>query len=215
MLTATQLQACGNHPVFNAGTIIRFTNVDGTTSDARVGPFNVGFNSATINIQEVGGAAFQSAQRFVATRTVFVGEDPVTCTGFTATQLTGCTWPAGTGLALNDPVYTGATTNAGTPLISGWIKIEAQRQGPPGTPNVWADVTLELLNLGFAWRNQQGDDCGDPTQNAVIRLIRLRDNGMTADLCGAAVPAPAPSTYHASQNPRDYWPLMLFDARES
>jgi hypothetical protein len=70
------------------------------------------------------------------------------------------------------------------------------------------------LNLGFADDNQQGDLCGDPTPNAVIRLIRLRDNGMTADNCGAAVAAPAFSTYHASQDPRDYWPLMMFDARE-
>jgi hypothetical protein len=103
--------------------------------------------------------------------------------------------------------------NTGTPLIGGFIKIEQQRFGLP--TNTWVDVTQEILNLGIAWRNQQGDDCGDPTPNAVIRLIRLRDNGMTADLCGAGVPAPQASSYHLSQDPRDYWPLMLFDARES
>ncbi len=38
---------------------------------------------------------------------------------------------------------------------------------------------MELLNLGFAGRNQEGEICTDPTPNAVIRLQRLRDNGLT------------------------------------
>jgi hypothetical protein len=209
-LTGTTLSGCV-HPAFAVGTVVTFTRgIDNTTFTATLN----NASAANANIVLVGGAGgFSTAQNFAATRTFFVGVDPVTCTGFTSTTLTGCTWPAGTALAVNDPVYTGATTTLGTPLIGGFIKIEQQRPGIPN--NTWVDVTLEILNLGFAWRNQQGDDCGDPTPDAVIRMIRLRDNGMTANLCGAGAAAPAFSDYSQSLVSTDYWPLTLFDARES
>ena len=75
-------------------------------------------------------------------------------------------------------------------------------------------MTLELLNLGFAGPNEQGDLCDDPTPNAVIRLQRLRDNGLDGNLCGAGAAAPAVNDYSASLIPTDFYPNMLFDARE-
>jgi hypothetical protein len=84
-----------------------------------------------------------------------------------------------------------------TDLIGGFIKIEKQI-----TPGVWSDVTDEILNLGFAAPNQEGAACGDPTPDAVIRFQRLRDNG------GACA-------YAGSTDSRNYWPNVLFDAREA
>ena len=66
-----------------------------------------------------------------------------------------------------------------TPLLNGFIKIE--RQSAAG---VWTDVTLEILNLGFADRQPRVALVrDDPTPNAVIRLQRLRDNGLPAGTC--------------------------------
>ena len=87
--------------------------------------------------------------------------------------------------------------NAGTPLLNGFIKIEKQNAA-----GVWSDVTLELLNLGFAGPNQgRATLCGDPTPNAVIRLQRFRDNGLTGGQLRRrsghhlpAVPRPLPTT---------------------
>jgi hypothetical protein len=203
------------HPAYGIGTVITITQGDGTTVAVATTAAALA-NSATIAIN-----GFNPSMRYAATQgRFFVGEDPVYCTGFSrqpaavdqpANTLTGCTSPAGTALAANDPIYSGATTNAGTPLLSGFLKIEKQ-----DAAGVWTDVTMELLNLGFAAPNLQGDDCivggvADPTPNAVIRFIRLRDNGYGADLCngGGGV-----GDYARSLNTTDYWPLMLFDARE-
>ena len=89
-------------------------------------------------------------------------------------------YPAGATFNDDDPIYTGATTAAGTPLLNGFIKIEKQNAA-----GVWSDVTLEILNLGFAGRNQEGIRRGDPTPDAVIRLQRFRDNGFPAGMCTA------------------------------
>jgi hypothetical protein len=198
-LTAAQLSGCGAHADFPVGTVITFTRPDGTTFTTTL-TANAPVNSVTINMP----AGFTTAQQFVATRSFFVGEDPVTCTAFSATTLTGCTWPAGAVLAVNNPVYTGATTTAGTPLLNGFIKIE--KQDDDGD---WTDVTLELLNLGFAGRNQSGDLCAEPTPDAVIRFQRLRDNGLAAAQCAVAA-----NNYSGSLTATDFVPLTLFDARE-
>ncbi len=192
---------CAAHPAYVAGTPVTFTRPDGTTLVATVAPGGAAANSAAINLT----AGFTTARQFVATRSFFVGEDPVTCTGYTLNTLTGCTVHAApAALAVNDPVYTGATTAANTPLLSGFIKIEMQN-----VAGVWSDVTLELLNLGFAGRNQQGDPCADPTPNAVVRFQRLRDNGLGANQCGVAA-----SNYSGSLVATDFWPNMLYDPRE-
>ena len=89
---------------------------------------------------------------------------------------TTCSTAAGAPAALanNDPVYLGATMRTRSrPFLHGFIKIE-RRTGP----TTWDDVTMEILNLGFSGRNQDGAICADPTPNAVIRLQRLRDNGL-------------------------------------
>jgi hypothetical protein len=202
-LTSTLLSGCAagaGHPAIANNTVVTFTRPDGSTVTALVNGA-AALNSATIAID-----TFTTAQNFVATRTFFVGEDPVTCTGMTASTLTGCTWPAGTTLADDDPVYSGASTTAGTPLVHGFLKIEKQNAA-----GVWSDVTMELLNLGFAGPNQQGILCADPTPNAVIRLQRLRDNGMTtAGACNAG----QAGSYTGSLAATDFWPNTIFDARE-
>ena len=62
---------------------------------------------------------------------------------------------------------------------------------------------MEILNLGFADKNQEGTVCGDPTPNAVIRLQRYRDNG--GSTC---------ADYSRATDPHDYWPNQLYDTRE-
>lgn len=201
-LTSATLSGCGAHAIVAANAPVVFTLSDGSTVATTASPGEV-LNSAAIRL-----TGFNTARKFVATRTFFVGEDPVTCTGVTASTLTGCSWSTANAAALvaNDPAYTGATTTAGTPLLHGFIKIEKK-----DVDGVWTDVTMEILNLGFAAANQQGISCFDPTPNAVIRLQRLRDNGMTtAGTCAAGLA----TSYRDSMTATDYWPNTLFDARE-
>lgn len=113
--------------------------------------------------------------------------------------------------------------------ITGCIKIEYQNAG-----GGWVDVTQEILKLGLTGRNiypssagavntllflpatgtvapqTWANACGgvDPSPNAVIRIARLRDNPSTA------YPAPG-SPCAATTNGYDYWPMVLFDAREA
>ena len=211
--TATVLN---QHPAYANGTAITITRSDGTTFNVNTN-VSAAVNNANSAIISVALTAAQITQAYpVFARGIFVGEDLVYCTGFRrapsstdlpANVVSGCTWPAGATINVNDPVYTGATTTAGTPLLNGFIKIEMQ-----DAAGVWSDVTLELLNLGFAAPNQQGDLCDDPTPNAVIRFMRLRDNGHTTDLCDDGTTGFA--DYGGSLNGNDYWPNMLFDARE-
>jgi len=113
-------------------------------------------------------------------------------------------------------------------IITGCIKIEYQNAG-----GGWVDVTQEILHLGITGRNifpqsagavntllslpltgtvepSWAATCGgvDPSPNAVIRIARLRDNPSDA------YPAPgAPCV--ATATGYDYWPLVLYDTRES
>lgn len=99
------------------------------------------------------------------------------------------------------------TTNAystGVSTIGGFIKIE--RQTPTGT---WEDVTMEILNWGIAGPNLSGKACGDPTPNAILRIQRLRDNNELGTWPGATC------SYGGLFRPEDYWPNVLFDAREA
>lgn len=117
----------------------------------------------------------------------------------------------------------------GSPIITGFIKIEAQTTY--GTPcGTYVDVTNEILALGYGGRNLNPvagtappqlpappgaqvnpSACADPNPNAVIRLERVRDNPSTrataagCGVAGAVVPPLA----------SDYWPNALFDPRES
>jgi hypothetical protein len=93
-------------------------------------------------------------------------------------------------------ISTYSAAGANTDLLGGFIKIEKQT-----SLGAWTDVTAEILSLGFAAPNQEGTGCADPTPNAVIRIQRLRDNGGSC-------------FYAASNDSRDYWPNVLYDARE-
>ena len=102
----------------------------------------------------------------------------------------------------------GITTNAlvgqNVGATGGYLKIEIQK-----ADFTWKDVTMEVLNWGFADRNQDGADCGDPTPNAIIRLQRLRDNGGTCHYYPASAQTPT------TNNTWDYWPNTIFDTREA
>ena len=126
----------------------------------------------------------------------------VTCTGYAAsatpTQLTGCAWSGNSAPGNNYQISTNSVVTQGAAQIGGFIKMEKQ-----SATGVWTDVTLEILNLGFAARNQEGTACGgDPTPDAVIRLQRYRDNG--GSNCAD----------YWSTDPHDYWPNQLYDTRE-
>ncbi len=126
---------------------------------------------------------------------------PMSCQGYTTVapatlincRVLGITAALGTA---GRTISTYSLFPAGTSQLSGFIKIEKQNAA-----GVWSDVTVELLNLGFAAPNQEGAACGDPTPNAVIRFQRLRDNG---GVCN----------YANSTDSYDYWPNALYDARE-
>jgi PilX N-terminal len=126
------------------------------------------------------------------------------------------------------PTGTATAPTYGTPIITGFIKIDAQTAygSPCGT---YKDVTQEILSLGYAGRNLNPvaltppqlpglpgaqiapSTCADPHPNAVIRLERVRDNpsnyATSTGACGvsATIVPPLPS---------DYWPNTLFDSRE-
>lgn len=172
-------------------------NLTTTTLAASGASITFGFNGMPNN---------SLVNQFNATKTFFVGQDPVTCTTFAAngTDLLNCGWGGGA-LAVNDPAYLGPTVSHDTPYLHGFLKVE--RQDAAGT---WTDVTTELLNLGFTGRNQDGQICNDPAPNAVIRLQRLRDNGLTTACTLAA------NDYSGLfSNPHDFWPNTLYDAREA
>jgi hypothetical protein len=123
---------------------------------------------------------------------------PVTCTGYSdgaaPKQLLDCAiagWATPFAAPIRN-IATYALQDADQSLLGGFIKIEKNSSTNPAAPN-WTDVTLEILNLGFAADRQEGSPCGDPTPNAVIRIQRLRDNG------GAC-------SYPNSVSARDYWP---------
>jgi hypothetical protein len=108
-------------------------------------------------------------------------------------------------VSVGDPAA-GYLSPLNTPLHGGFLKIEYRN-----TADIWTDVTLEFLNLGFARRNLDRT-CGawEPNPNAIIRFQRIKETPSTGDNCGTVAgawpPAPLPDT--------DYWPLVMFDPRE-
>lgn len=145
-------------------------------------------------------------------------------------RLTDATYRASIGLVPDHPVaqagpYDSTPGNgrgygfpAGSPLVTGFLKIERQR-----TNGTWQDVTIELLGLGFTGRtisngswNTPGTSCGTvdapsnanaPSPNAVIRLQRMRDNPSVFPPCGRSG-----SSWTSVST--DYIPLALYDPRE-
>ena len=92
-----------------------------------------------------------------------------------------------------------------TSLLGGFLAIEMQT-----TPGTWLDVTTEILNLGFVSEAVRGDGlCTGqiPHPDAVIRLQHVREGAVLQNPdCGVPYPANPDAT--------DYWPNVLFDARE-
>ena len=130
-------------------------------------------------------------------------------------------WQVGPTGSATPPTY-------GTPIITGFIKIDAQTSY--GSPcGAYTDVTKEILSLGYAGRNLYPvslappalpglpgaqvapSTCLDPHPNAVIRLERVRDN--PSNYASATGPCGVTAII-APQNPSDYWPNALYDTRE-
>jgi hypothetical protein len=229
--TSSASETNPRHGAYSVGQDITIALGNGTTVVVDVTE-DASANSAEIKI------AFDPRMQYGATgatRHFYIGEDPVFCHGFrrapastgaAANVLTGCTLPnsfsgatvdvdaavATGGITANDPIYMGGTTTAGTPLLNGFIKIEKQDEDGD-----WTDVTAEILNLGFSGPNLQGDSCGDPSPNAVLRFQRYRDNAYTTNLCGAGathVLADYSGTVGAAPTGVDFVPNILYDARE-
>ncbi len=104
----------------------------------------------------------------------------------------------------------GFRTRANVPSLDGWILINMQDRA-----GNWTDVTEEVLSLGFSGRRLSNgtldvpdfnNACASPHPNAIIRLQRVRDT-MT-DAAGGCTPALPPTLG------TDYWPNVLYDARE-
>jgi hypothetical protein len=131
-------------------------------------------------------------------------------------------------IAIAGPAAQGYRVPVGTPLISGFLKIEMQRSN-----GSWTDVTLQILNRGIAGRNLTNGNVDDPDRSkrhnrggggggghatctnvepnpdAIIRLQRVRDNPATFPPCGVRANPPAISPLAT-----DYWPNVLYDTRE-
>ena len=111
------------------------------------------------------------------------------------------------GIGLNiTPGYTeGYRFQVNTSLLGGFLTVEIQT-----TPGTWLDVTTEILNLGFVGEAVRGDGlCTGqiPHPDAVIRLQHVREGAVLQNPeCGVPYPAAPDAT--------DYWPNVLFDARE-
>lgn len=133
-----------------------------------------------------------------APESFFVADQLISCTGYGATTLTNCTLASN--VANNSTLTTAALSSAGTGTVGGFLKIERGN-----TDGSWTDVTMEILNWGIGGPNLTGAACGDPTPDAILRLQRLRDNAL------ATCSYPAGLLHRSS----DYWPNVLFDAREA
>jgi type II secretory pathway pseudopilin PulG len=180
----TQFTGCVGTPISVNGTSVTGGAMSTVTNNPTV------WNAATIDVAN--NAAF-------APLPFFWGDNITGCTIYTATLLmNGNGVSAATGNLPNNAVLTtAALSTAGQPMINGFIKIEMQT-----APDVWVDVTTEVLNLGIGAPNQSGFLCNDPSPDAIVRVQRLRDNGsLTA--CGIAGRA------------TDYWPNALYDTREA
>jgi hypothetical protein len=117
---------------------------------------------------------------------------------------------AGYVVGANNPPLARSSGNAGQGYVfplddtshGGFIKVEIQN-----STGTWIDVTAEILGLGISGRALTGA-CAEPNPNAVLRLQRLRyDGNLTED-------PPANGCGNGSTSGYDYWPNVLYDARE-
>jgi hypothetical protein len=154
--------------------------------------------------------------------TFWVDDQVVSCTGYnvSAAQLTGCNVLIA--IPNNEKIQTFASSQAGTSLIGGYVKVERLN----ASDSTWHDITPEILNWGIAAPAEYGSCAGaagstlDPSPNAILRLQRLADDGFPAGTCVAGPTGTAGATGMSATHLRDtrgtdYWPNTLFDARES
>ncbi len=99
--------------------------------------------------------------------------------------------------------------------IGGFILINKQNKN-----GVWADVTRDVLSLGFTGRRlstgvldspDTDNMCPEYHPNAVIRVQRVADDAPNVASCGPLVPTVAPSLLSTGLA---FWPNVLYDPRE-
>jgi len=179
-----------------------------------------------------GGAPFNLAELALpvaswATANATALKTAMTAAGTTLLPLAS-SGAAGTTVAAGYNPADGYWQPTNTPIVTGFIKIDAQTSygSPCGS---YTDVTKEILSLGYAGRNLYPvsltppqlpglpggqiapSTCLDPHPKAVIRLERVRDN--PSNYASATGPCGVTATL-APPNPSDYWPNALYDTRE-
>ena len=213
--TSTTLTGCNVTVAMPAGTVVSAAVTDGTfvrtytattTAAAAIG------NPRTITFAAGATDLFWRGTFWVdgtaASATTPAPSTLVTCTGYDTTpSFTGCSFSGTAAPIAGQTITTNALASQDQPLNGGFIKIEKQNAA-----GVWSDVTLEILNLGYAATNSDGFICPDPNPNAVLRLQRLKDNGRPT--VGPVTGTGGYCDYASSLNPYDYWPNTLYDARE-
>jgi hypothetical protein len=98
----------------------------------------------------------------------------------------------------------GSRSPANTPLLGGFIKIEMQTNA-----GVWQDVTMQILRLGMAAKQDNIAGCAEPSPNAVIRIQRYRDDPTCWETNNA------PHTTNATRRAATaFSPMVFYDPRE-
>jgi hypothetical protein len=194
----------------NAGSVISALTPSGVTRTVvTIAPNATAGANRTLTVAANGTLPFAHDFAWINDRTNNV-PTPMTCEGYNTNvapqRLINCRILNVTNAqtTAGRVISTHSLAPANTTLLGGFIKIEKQNNA-----GVWSDVTAEILGLGFAAPNQEGTICADPTPNAVLRFQRLRDNGGSCAYNAANVNG------NGSIDSRDYWPNVLFDAREA
>jgi hypothetical protein len=201
--TSNTFFGCALPANVNAGTVITATLPQGGTATATtVAPNATAGANKTLTVGANGTLPFSQDFAWINNK-ANDRPTPMTCEGYDTAvvpqllkncRILGVTAVQNTSGRV---ISTHSLGTSGASLLGGFLKIEKQDNA-----GAWTDVTAEILSLGFAGPNQEGTACADPTPNAVLRFQRLRDNG------GAC-------NYAGSLDARDYWPNVLFDAREA
>ncbi len=192
---------CGAHAIVAINGQVRITGgstVPGSAGNVTAAPRHTA-TSTTIGINGMPNNSL--VNQFVATRTFFVGEDPVTCTGFAAT-----TRPAA-------PASRAAATLTSTipstrvrrcrrtmrPSCTAYIKIERRPPPTPGPTSPWSCSTSASP--------------AQPGRRHLRRPDARRDRSGCSACATIGLRRPARSR-PTQIDSHDYWPLTLYDARE-
>jgi hypothetical protein len=99
----------------------------------------------------------------------------------------------------------GSRSPINTPLLGGFIKIEMQDNA-----GVWQDVTMQILRLGIAGRQDNIGGCANPSPDAILRIQKYRDD----PTCWETNNAPH-TTVASRQASSAFSPMVLYDPREA